>query len=206
MATKTKGGQLPGPGSARLPMPPEESCPDAAKDARGKALDGLESASQPPAATEAVEGHDNVPNAAPRHPEVDKAEFCLVLSPDGEYPTLEIFPDIESLAKRIRTVEDRDVVAFPFFGVPIPFASGPNRFLQLPNGQPYPVFDFTGYGKFVPDPTVTLPIDLTYSLRSNALHDESPKAAVVDHRPKVAEAGGGRGQRCRKTTAVAAGD
>jgi hypothetical protein len=141
--TKAKGGELPGTGSAQFPMPADETWPPTTKGTRGESLEDLESAAA------AVERHndDHATIAAPRHPVVDKPEWCLVLSPDGDYPTLEIFPNVETLTKRMRVLEDQDVYAFPFFGIPIPFTAGPNRFLQLPNGEPYPVFVFSGYGK-----------------------------------------------------------
>jgi hypothetical protein len=191
--TKTKAGELPGPGSARFPMPTEESWPQTAKDARGKALDGLESAFQPSAATESGQRHAHAPNAAPKHPQVDQAEWCLVVVPDGEYPTLEIFPNIGALTNRMRALEGDEANVFPFFGVPAPFTAGPNRFLELPDGQPHPVFDVSPYGKFVPDPQATLAVDPTYFLGPYGLRDGFPKTAVVDHRPTVAEAGAGNG-------------
>jgi hypothetical protein len=119
----------------------------------------------------------------------------MVVMQDGEYPTLEIFPNIDALTKRMRALEGKDVNVFPFFGIPVPFTAGPHRFLELPGGQPHPVFDVSRYGKFLPDPQATLTIDPGYHLADDEDRDAFPKSAVVDHRPTVAEADAGDGQR-----------
>jgi hypothetical protein len=135
-----------------------------------------------------------------RHPVVDKPEFCLVVSPEADWPTLEIFPDIASLARRMRSLDGSESSVFPFFGIPVPFTAGPDRILQLPGGQPYPVFDFARYGQFVPNPNTTLPVDDTYLLARHELEGR-PQSAVVDHRPL---AGAGTHQEPDETSTLAA--
>jgi hypothetical protein len=152
-------------------------------------------ANQPPLAEHGKGGHARLSGQATasqgavaerrparKHPVVTKAEYCLVVVPDGDAPTLEIFPDIASLARRLRSLEGQEFSVFPFFGIPMPFTAGPDRFLQLPEGQPYPLFDFAGYGHFVPNPNATLPVDDSYFMASGE-REERPDSAVVDHRP-----------------------
>jgi hypothetical protein len=180
MTTKTNRLAVPEALMAQVPTPAEkQSASSTAKSSKSQA------------GTKSV--------AAPKHPQVDQAEWCLVVVPDGEYPTLEILPNIDALTKRMLALEGQDVSVFPIFGVPAPFTAGPNRFLELPDGQPHPVFEFSGYGTLVPNPSATVRIDPTYFLGPNRLRDGFPKTAVVDHRPTVAEAGAGNGQQCRET-------
>jgi hypothetical protein len=134
------------------------------------------------------------PVATPSHPVVDKAEWCLVVCAEGEFPTLEIFPNIDALTKRMRALEGQDVNVFPIYGIPVAFTAGPNRFLQLPDGKPHPVFEFSRYGKFVPDPNAMLSVDPSYHLAADDLRGMAPQSAVVDHRPTVAGAAGGSGE------------
>jgi hypothetical protein len=126
------------------------------------------------------------PVTAPIHPVVTKPEFCLMVAPDGEWPFLEIYPDLGSLTNRLRGLEGADMSAFPFFGIPVPFTRGPNRFLQLPDGRPYPVHDFADFGTFVPNPTATLPIDTSYFIGPEDERRMAPDPAVIDHRPAIA--------------------
>jgi hypothetical protein len=172
MTTKTNPLAIPEPVSARVHMPAEnQSASSTAKSSKSQS--------------------GTKPVAEPKHPKVNKAEWCMVVAQDGEYPTLEIFPDIDALTKRMRALEGKDANVFPFFGVPVPFTTGPNRFLELPDGQPHPVFDISRYGKFVADPQATLVLDPSYHLAADDLGDEFPKSAVVDHRPTVADADNG---------------
>lgn len=124
-----------------------------------------------------------------QHPVVDKPEFCLVVVPDGDVPALEIFLDVASLTKRLRSLDGEDCNAFPFFGVPMPFTAGPDRFLRLPAGQPHPIFDFSGYGQFVADSHSTVPVDSSYYL-GDARRVDGPAGTVVDHRPDAKPADG----------------
>jgi len=133
------------------------------------------------------------PIATATHPVVDRAEWCLVVCENGEYPTLEIFPDIDAMTKRLRALEDKDATAIPFFGIPVPFTPGPYRFLRLPDGKPHPVVELSRYGKFVPDPQATLPIDVSYQLGPDMLGGTVSQSIVIDHRPAASEGQGGNG-------------
>ena len=126
------------------------------------------------------------PVTAPIHPVVTKPEFCLIVAPDGEWPLLEIYPDLGSLTKRLRGLEGAYMSVFPFFGIPVPFTRGPNRFLQLPDGRPHPVYDCAGFGTFVPNPTAALPIDTSYYIGPENERSMAPEPAVIDHRPAKA--------------------
>jgi hypothetical protein len=130
-----------------------------------------------------------------QHPVVDKPEFCLVVVPSDDLPTLEIFADVASLTRRVRSLEGQESHVFPFFGVPLPFTAGSDRFLRLPDGQPYPIFDFSGYGQFVADSQSTFPADSSYFLGDDKLTDRS-SATVVDHRPAARPADGQKVAEC----------
>jgi len=138
-----------------------------------------------PPGTESVDRQSTrgEPVAAPKHPVVTKPEYCLILVRDGDWPVLEICADIESLTKRMRTLEGEHANAFPFLGIPIPYTRGPSRFIQLPNGEPYPVFDCSEIGTFVPKPSAKLPIDMTYFLGPDMGGDQCEEPTVIDHRP-----------------------
>jgi hypothetical protein len=176
MTTKTNPFSMPEPVSAQVQRPVEkQSASSTAKSSKSQA--------------------GSKPVAAPKHPKVDKAELCMVVVPDGDFPTLEIFPNIDALTNRMRALEGQEVSVFPFFGVPVPFTAGPNRFLQLSDGQPHPVFDFSRFGKFVADPQAMLPVDPSYSLAADDLQGMARQSAVIDHRSTVAEAAGGNDKR-----------
>jgi hypothetical protein len=181
--------------SPKWPKPAAASFPMSSKDHRTAVADQLAaeidafdssspSASTPPA-SESLHRQAAAAKhvAARKHPVVNMPEFCLVVAHDGDWPTLDIFSDVESLARRIRSLEGQQVNAFPFFGIPVPFTRGPDRFLQLPSGVPHPVFELSRYGKFVPDPQAMLPVDPSYSLAADERQGTAPQSAVVDHRP-----------------------
>ncbi|HEV3304690.1 MAG TPA: hypothetical protein VG055_33875 [Planctomycetaceae bacterium] len=122
--------------------------------------------------------------AEARHPVVTKPEYCMVVSPaDGTWPQLEIFPGVEAMAKRMRELEGREVIVFPFLGIPVPFTLGPSRFFQLPDGRPHPVFDCSEIGEFLPKPDASLPIDTAYYIGPDSLREDCAAPCVIDHRP-----------------------
>lgn len=61
--------------------------------------------------------------------------YCLIEAPDGEFPALRMFYTLEGLVERLTKLVGQDVVAYPFFGTPLPISKGPDRFLLLPNDK-----------------------------------------------------------------------
>jgi hypothetical protein len=193
MTTKTKarsqnhnGPQFP----PQIHAPTIPSYSDAIDEASEQSLEDFESA--PSAVTEmAPDSSDPLEDqaagaedvAGAKHPVVTKPEFCLILVRDGGWPVLEICGDVESLTKRMRALEGEHVSVLPFFGIPVPYTKGPGRFLQLPDGQPYPVFDCSEIGTFVPKPMATLPIDMSYFLGPDMGSNSNEEPTVIDYRP-----------------------
>jgi hypothetical protein len=70
----------------------------------------------------------------------------------------------------------------------MPFTRGPVRFLYLPNGEPFPVFDISEFGTFVPKRTGLPPADPTYYLGPDSRREDVPPTDVVDHRKEPAQA------------------
>jgi hypothetical protein len=85
---------------------------------------------------------------------------------------------------RMRELEGKEVMVFPFYGIPLPFTKGPARFLQLPDGRLYPVFDCAKIATFAPNPGVALPIDTAYFLGPDSLREFCAAPCIIDHRPK----------------------
>ena len=113
------------------------------------------------------------------------ASFCLVVSADGEYATLEIFTDLVELKARLRALQGQSVNAFPFFGIPMAYTPGPDRFLYLPDGQIEPLFEFANYGSFIPMPDAKPPIDARYFLGGDEDYGGDSDSAIIDHRRPV---------------------
>jgi hypothetical protein len=181
MTTNANGTARPQAVAARLRVPVEEEGADTRR-VREDFQQGRKAVSRRSGKTtksQPVAG-ESVSEAA--FQSLANAALCLVVCPDGEYPRLEVFSAIEGLTERMRELEGEDVTAFPFYGVPLPFTRGPHRFVYLPNGQPYPVFDLSPFGKFVLNPTGKSPIDASYYLGPDSLRDAVPATAVIDHR------------------------
>jgi len=143
-------------------------------------------AQSPPKLRSGLSAQDAADAAHAKHPVVTKPEYCLVISPaNGEWPLQEIFPDVDSMARRIRELEGQEMNLFPYFGIPVPYTRGPWRFLQLPNGQLHPVFD-TSVGTFVLNPEASLPIDTCYFISEELRHICADIPVVIDHRPAKA--------------------
>jgi hypothetical protein len=85
------------------------------------------------AAREALDGMAASP---PSYQQADArlARPCLVEAPDGDWPLLRQFHSLEDLVRRLGQLEGEDVVAWAFFGIPLPFTRGPQRYLALPDG------------------------------------------------------------------------
>lgn len=87
-----------------------------------------------PATREVIEG-----TAALISNDEDIAEnvprFCLVESENGEWPRLRICNNAEALVKQMAAVEGKDMTVFPFYGIPLRFSKGPQRYLILPDGE-----------------------------------------------------------------------
>jgi hypothetical protein len=63
-------------------------------------------------------------------------QWHLVFEPQtGDWPHQETFDAPEQLALRIRELDGQDTLAFAFYGVAVPFATGPWRYLFLPDGR-----------------------------------------------------------------------
>lgn len=66
-------------------------------------------------------------------PQGRKPKFCLAMQKDGEWQTLKIFGDLDTLVARLRELEGTDTGAIPFLGIPLPVTKGPDRLLMLPD-------------------------------------------------------------------------
>ncbi len=112
------------------------------------------------------------------------ADYCLIVSEDGEWPMLELFADLASLKARLRELDQQDkmITAFPFYGIPMGFTPGPFRFLYLPDGSIESIFDFSKFGKFIPTPGARPPIDRRFYLGPELMNEHVPADAIVDHR------------------------
>jgi hypothetical protein len=61
--------------------------------------------------------------------------FGCVECDNGEFATLRMFRDADGLAKYLGSVEGEDKIVWCFFGTPLRFTVGPQRYLMLPDGQ-----------------------------------------------------------------------
>lgn len=64
----------------------------------------------------------------------DMARYCMFECMDGEWPVLREFKSVEGLVRRMVQLKDADMVVCPFFGIPLTFTQGPQRYLFLPGG------------------------------------------------------------------------
>lgn len=54
---------------------------------------------------------------------------------DGQLPVLRVYSSAAALARRLQALQDQDVAVIPFYGKPLKFTKGPQRYLQLPDGD-----------------------------------------------------------------------
>lgn len=92
-------------------------------------------ASLSPVAAEQVGGMTAKAVDAEPPPEVTEARYGIVECPDGEWAQIKLFKTVEGLANRFSNLEGLDVVAWVFYGVPLQFTKGPQRYLRLPDGR-----------------------------------------------------------------------
>jgi hypothetical protein len=59
----------------------------------------------------------------------------LVELHDGQLPVLRVYSSAAALARRLQALQDQDVAVIPFYGKPLKFTKGPQRYLQLPDGN-----------------------------------------------------------------------
>jgi hypothetical protein len=78
-----------------------------------------------------------VPDARPPEADIEPGavRYALIEVPSGEWPVVRVFKSAEGLAGRVGMLEGEDVVVAPFYGVPLSFTKGPQRYLLLPDGQ-----------------------------------------------------------------------
>jgi hypothetical protein len=70
--------------------------------------------------------------------------YCLCESEDGEAMVVRLFRDHESLVRRMGSQEGQDMYLAAFWGIPLQFTKGPQRFLMHPDGSnaiPIPVVE-----------------------------------------------------------------
>ncbi len=102
-------------------------------------------------------------------------EWFLVEVPDGDFPEIHTFAEIEGLVDKLKAiVEIGRSRVFPFYGTRLQISIGPLRHLLLPEGDPIPLFDLPE--ALLPDETgfVGQPEDEPAGLTS-----ESPRAEAV---------------------------
>lgn len=78
-----------------------------------------------------------VPEAKDAQPDPDAAAACygLVECENGDWATIKLFKSVQGLGGRLAYLEGQDVVAWAFYGIPMQFTKGPQRFLMMPDGQ-----------------------------------------------------------------------
>ncbi len=59
--------------------------------------------------------------------------FGCVESENGEFATLRMFRDADALARYLGAIEGEDKVVWCFFGTPLRFTRGPQRYLMMPD-------------------------------------------------------------------------
>lgn len=70
----------------------------------------------------------------PKQIAVEKAKYCLVEIPDGDWPRLRVYSTPEAMAKRITNLAGFDVSVWCYYGIPLKVSKGPQRFVELPSG------------------------------------------------------------------------
>lgn len=60
--------------------------------------------------------------------------FGLVECADGDAPLVRLFRSAEALVKHVSSLSGDDVFVWAFYGLPLPFTVGPQRYLLLPGG------------------------------------------------------------------------
>ncbi len=113
-----------------LDVPPPEVLRGEEHDAFAAFLAGLS-----PTTAECVTGMVAEAVDADPAPEVGKPCYGIVESEDGGWATCKLVTNIAALANRLSVLEGLDVVAWVFYGVPLQFTMGPQRYLKLPDGQ-----------------------------------------------------------------------
>lgn len=85
-------------------------------------------------ALDALSPAEDDKDGEPAEPSPSALRYCLVEDPDGDAPCLRLFKNPEALARRLAELDGSDVYVIPFFGVPLRFSTGPQRYLVLPDG------------------------------------------------------------------------
>lgn len=120
--------------SAKVPRPLDVPPPP---QLRGEEHDDYAAffASLPPGAAEQVNGMADTAKDAEPEPDVNEARYGIVECPDGEWAQIKLVRSVAALANRMSVLEGQDVVAWVFYGVPLQFTKGPQRYLRLPDGR-----------------------------------------------------------------------
>jgi len=123
------------------------------------------------------------PEEVPAEPHADEPEFeaigyrfCLVESPEGDYPRIRLFNDAIGLAKRLASLEGQEIAAWPFYGLPMSFTKGPIRHLLLPDGTALTIPALKGQEPEV----VTTPTDVSDMQEDGFLGPPELVGEVVD--------------------------
>lgn len=119
--------RLPAATAARIDAPPA-AAPATDFDAFVSALP----AKARGAVAAATDGPPPPPSEVPR-PATER--FGCVESENGEFARLIMFKDADALAKYLGAAEGDDKVIWCFYGVPLRFTVGPQRYLMLPDGE-----------------------------------------------------------------------
>lgn len=73
-------------------------------------------------------------SAAEAPPDRSSFKYCVVEAHDGEWARVTVCGNAEAAARKLAELEGEDVVAWPFYGVPLAFTKGPQRCLTLADG------------------------------------------------------------------------
>jgi len=119
----------------RLPPDTVARVESGARPAPPSAYDAFMSAVSPSARAAAAVVSDGQPPPPDETCPESARRFAAVVSENGEFAKLILFKDAEALAKYLGSIEGDDVVVVPFWGVPLRFTVGPQRYLMMPDGM-----------------------------------------------------------------------
>lgn len=78
-----------------------------------------------------VEGDDE---PLSNEPDFGTFRYAMVECTSGEYPLMRLFKTPEAITKHLGKLDGEDVAVWCFYGIPMRFTVGPQRYLHLPDG------------------------------------------------------------------------
>lgn len=120
--------------------------------------------------------------------------FGCVESNNGDFATVRLFPDAESLVRYLGSVEGHDKVMWCFHGVPLRFTVGPQRYLFMPDGATAMSVPLTPGLKILRVEADLITADIqedgfvgpAYLASTDGLHTDAPPEATPAAKPNSA--------------------